>query len=136
MVERALWTDAQAAVAELPEITRKLGEATETISTLTIERDETKTELERVQGLERAATARVQELESEPTRKPPVRVPEAVERTFGAENKQHDQQAEQLKAELNELTRGKPSTDPSEGQRRSGRITQIKRELRIMGVEL
>jgi hypothetical protein len=100
----------------------------QTVSALTVERDAQIAEVARVQGLVTAAEARVTELEKQPARVPPVRNPMAIPRAFGTPDPESEA-VKRAQAELDELTRSAPSSDPKEQDRRLIRIGQLKREL-------
>lgn len=132
IVTRAAWTTAEQVAAEIPDLQRRITEADTTISTLTIERDETKTELERVQGLATAARARVTELEAQPTRLPPVRVPEALERTLAAQEdlQRQTQEINAITRSLQDIDALPPTSDQTEANRRMMEISRLKRKQR------
>ena len=108
----------------------RVAELETTISTLATERDESKTELLRVQGLEKAAVERVKELEAIPTRRPPMRLPSAVERAIGAETPNPDAATiKKLQERKLELERMAPARDSKTQDGRAHELMAIKRQL-------
>ena len=102
----------------------------QTISTLTTERDTATAELAEVQRAHVVATERVKALEDEPNRKPPVRVPEALERTLAAEGKDLSAQKRlgEIDEELGKISRLAPTASTTEGNDRISRIQSLKSE--------
>lgn len=132
-VSRLAWTNAEAGAMASQEAIARATTLESTISTLTIERDESQTELARVQGEHATAIERVRQLENEPARKPPVRVPEAVTRTFAATPNPDADKITALKTELAEISRSQPSGSDQIASQRIARISMIRSELRELG---
>jgi len=141
----SLESEGVALKSQIEVLERSAGEYQTTISTLTNERDGSKTELTRVQELHQAdikraeaAEARVKALENEPARKPPVRFVEGLERQGLVRQLNEDIDAaevEKLQARLAELKAMTPSTDKTTQDERVGEITTIRRTLHGMGLE-
>lgn len=117
-----------------------LTRATETISTLTLERDNSQAELTRVQGLadenlQRAETAeeRVKQMENEPARTAPVRFYRGVERIWerGGEPESNDPEIETMREELKRLSDEPPSEDSKIQEQRASKISVLKRSITI-----
>jgi len=104
----------------------------QTVSTLTNEVDESKTEIARVQGLEKAAVERIRELECMPVRRPPVRNAQAVERTFAVEANPEVEAIKKLQDRKDEIMRAENAT-PKEREGFAFELLTIQRQLTQLG---
>ena len=120
------------AVIAPTELTRLQG-LEQTVSTLTIERDEFSSELTRVQGSLVTAEGEIQRLKAMPQRVPPVRYPTAMERTFGhpVPNPQQDV-IDRLRRERKLLVDTVPA-NPAEGETQAAQIMRLDTQLLQLG---
>lgn len=126
--------DAHAALQRAESAEATSIERLETISTLTREREETQSELTRVQGLEKAATEEVTRLSNLPSRVPPQRSYEGLERKWGPTIPDDEsRQIGRLKDEKTTIISRR--LDMSEDERKAGalRLLQIDTEIVRLG---